>query len=387
MSDKIKDLFSGFETAERKLNIHFGHEVTGKELSVIPTGSLALDDALSSGGLPNGRIIQYYGPPGSGKSLLSLLAIKNAQKLDPDAIQIFFDAENAFDPLWPARLGCDPSRIMVVDGATAAIGRDAFELLLGVPKEDAKTHMYVGQSNPGILDKIIDGSLNCNLIVYDSLGQCIPPGEDTSRVGKMNMALLSRFLTTTFRKLSLALSRANVPFICINHKRDNMDPYGVDHTFSGGNTYAHSLSANVYFERISRKDSAIFDGNEEIIGSMVRATIEKSKFGPWPRKCEFTVDFNEGIINQHEEIAELALKYDVVKKPTSMSYEYDNTKWVGMNKYCEALKDDPALADKLSSEIADLRKKKASRNVEEQEKVTEEVAVKATKGRPKKALS
>jgi hypothetical protein len=113
-----------------------------------------------------------------------------------------------------------------------------------------------------------------------------------------------------------------------------MDPYGVDHTFSGGNTYSHFLSANVYFEPVNRADAKILDEKDNKIGQTIRATIEKSKFGPWPRKCEFKVDFGIGVIDKHEEIAQLALDYNIVTKPTSVTHEYGEMKWVGFGMAC-----------------------------------------------------
>jgi recombination protein RecA len=386
MTDKIKEFFKSYGKADEQISFRMAHESVGNELKSIPSGSLLLDDALSCGGIPRGRLVQFYGPPGSGKTLMSMLAIKNAQQANQEAIQVFIDAEQSFDPAWATSLGCDASRILLIDGDTAVYGRDCFEMLLGVPKEDKRTHEYVGQEKPGLLDEISAGNINANLIIYDSLGACIPPGEDVSKVGKMNMALLARFLTTTFKKLSLSVSRADIPFICINHKKDNMDPYGSDHSFSGGNSYAHSLSANVYFERINRKDSAVLNTNEEVIGTMIRASIEKSKFGPWPRKCEFTVDFSKGVINIENEIAELALKYNVVKKTSNVTHEYGDMKWVGYPKFCEAVAADPALSEKLKHEIVEARSGNLSKAREEQQQRTAQVAEKAVRGRPKKTV-
>jgi RecA/RadA recombinase len=293
----------------------------------------------------------------SGKTLITMIAIKEAQKADPTAQQLFIDSEQTFSTTWAETLGLDTSKIIVVDGDTAVNGRKCFEMLLGVPKEDQK-HILKGKSKEGLLDKITQGEFNINLIVLDSLGSIIPPGEDVSAIGKSNMALLARFLTTTFRKLALDISKANVPFIIINHKRDNMDPYGSDHTFSGGNTYAHFLSANIYFEAVQRKDSMIVDEKENKIGHPIRATIEKSKFGPWPRKCEFKVDFSKGIIDRHQEIIALALNYDIITKPTSMSYEYKDQKWVGAAKLEAAVESNPELAEELIKAIEDFRDNK-----------------------------
>jgi recombination protein RecA len=369
MSNKLEAFFKSYADSEEQLDFRMAHETVGQRLPAISTGTLALDDALSSGGLPKGRLIQYYGAPGSGKSLMAMIAMKEAQAEDPEAQQVFIDAEQTFDPAWAATIGVDTSRVIIVDGDTAVNGRKCFEMVLGVPKEDAKTHILKGKAKEGLLDKIMSGEFNINLVVLDSLGSIIPPGEDISVVGKMNMALLARFLTTTFRKLSLEVSKAKVPFIIINHKKANMDPYGVDHTFSGGNTYSHFLSANVYFEPVNRADAKILDEKDNKIGQTIRATIEKSKFGPWPRKCEFKVDFGIGVIDKHEEIAQLALDYNIVTKPTSVTHEYGEMKWVGFGKFCDAIKDNQELAEELKLKISEARDHKWEAKRQEQEEL------------------
>lgn len=374
MSNKLDAFFKSYAQVEDQLDFRMAHETVGKKLPVTSTGSLALDDALSSGGLPKGRLIQYYGPTGSGKTLMAMIAMKEAQASDPDAKQMFIDAEGTFDSNWAETLGLDTSRIIVVSGEMAVIGRLCFEMVLGVPKEDKKTHELVGKSKDGLLDLIMAGELNINMVVVDSLGAIMPPGEDISRVGKMNMSLLARFLTTTFRKLSLDANKAQVPFIFINHKKDGMDPYGADHTFSGGNSYSHFLSANVYFEASTAKDKQILDAKEDKVGHVMRATIEKSKFGPWPRKCEFKVNFGIGVIDRHEEIAQLAVDYNVVQKTSTVSHEYGDKKWVGFPKFCEAIKDDPALATELVIKIGEARDAKREAKLQEQEAKKAEVA-------------
>jgi recombination protein RecA len=127
------------------------------------------------------------------------------------------------------------------------------------------------------------------------------------------------------------------------------------------------LSANVYFEAVNRADARILDEKENKIGQTIRATVEKSKFGPWPRKCEFKVDFGIGVIDRHEEIAQLSLDYNIVSKPSSVSHEYGDKKWVGFPKFCEAIKDDPALASELTQKIAEAREAKWEAKRKEQE--------------------
>lgn len=343
----LKQFLKTFLDTEEKLNdISTGETLSQTKLEVISTGSLLLDCALGCWGIPKGRIVQFYGRPGSGKTLMSLLTIKNAQALDPNATQLFIDAEQTFNPKWAAQLGIDNKRVHVLKGQTAVLGRELFNALLGTPKEDARTHAYKGKAKDGILDKISKKELNINLIVLDSLGALIPPGEDTSEVGKANMALMARFLATTLKKLALEVSKANIPFIIINHVRDSMDAYGPDHTFSGGNSYHHALSASIFFDTVNRKDAQILDEKEQKIGSTIRAAVEKSKFGP-SRKTEFKVNYTQGIMDTHEEIAILAIDKDVVLRPNNVTYQYGEQKWRGYDAFVAALKANPKLSDEI----------------------------------------
>src|SRR6478736_3122782 len=74
-------------------------------VSVVPTGSLGLDVALGTGGLPRGRIVELYGPESSGKTTLALHAVAEAQKLGGTCA--FVDAEHALDPIYARKLGVD----------------------------------------------------------------------------------------------------------------------------------------------------------------------------------------------------------------------------------------------------------------------------------------
>lgn len=367
MSNKLDAFFKSYSDSEDQLDFRMAHETVGQKLSGTSTGSLLLDEALSSGNLPKGRLFQFYGASGSGKTLMAMLAVKEAQLSDPESQQMWIDAEGTFDPNWAESLGLDTSRLIMVEQETAVVGRKCFEMILGVPKEDKKTHELVGKSKDGLLDLIMNGDINVNMVVVDSLGAIIPPGEDVSRVGKMNISLLARFLTTTLRKLSLEANKAQVPFIFINHKKDGMDPYGSDHTFSGGNSYSHFLSANIYFTAAGAKDKQIFDEKEQKVGHVMYATIEKSKFGPWPRKCEFKVDFRYGVVGRNEEIAQLAKDYGIITMSSSVTHEYGDRKWVGQAKLAEAIATDQALADELLLKIGEARDAKLEAKRKEQE--------------------
>jgi hypothetical protein len=130
-----------------------------------------------------------------------------------------------------------------------------------------------------------------------------------------------------------------------------MDPYGSDHTYSGGNAYSHFLSCNIFFEAVMRKDSQILDEKENKIGHIIRATTEKSKFAPWPRKCEFKVNFDLGVVDSHEEMVKLAIDMDIIKRPNNVMYEYKDLKIKGEAATMETFKNDRNLFLELEAAI------------------------------------
>ena len=88
-----------------------GEHPMGAGITVIPTGSLALDIALGVGGIPRGRIIEVFGPEGSGKTTVCLHIIAEAQA--KGGIAAFIDAEHALDPTYARELGVNIDELLV----------------------------------------------------------------------------------------------------------------------------------------------------------------------------------------------------------------------------------------------------------------------------------
>lgn len=91
--------------------MRLGEGIALPEITVIPTGSLALDIALGCGGFPRGRIIEIYGPESSGKTTLALSVIGEAQKLG--GVCAFVDAEHALDVSYAKKLGVRTDDLLV----------------------------------------------------------------------------------------------------------------------------------------------------------------------------------------------------------------------------------------------------------------------------------
>ena len=105
-TDKQKALESAMVQIERQFGkgsiMKLGSQAV-LDMPVISTGSLALDKALGTGGLPRGRVCEIFGPEASGKTTLALHAVAEAQK--QGGIAAFIDAEHALDTAYAKKLG------------------------------------------------------------------------------------------------------------------------------------------------------------------------------------------------------------------------------------------------------------------------------------------
>ncbi|MCD6553374.1 MAG: DNA recombination/repair protein RecA, partial [Anaerolineae bacterium] len=106
------------DTALASLQKRFGEgtimklgEATHLNVEAIPTGSLSLDIALGIGGVPRGRVIEIYGPEGSGKTTLAQHIVAEAQRMG--GIAAFIDMEHALDPAYAARCGVDVDNLYI----------------------------------------------------------------------------------------------------------------------------------------------------------------------------------------------------------------------------------------------------------------------------------
>ena len=113
-NDREKALELAFSQIEKQYGkgsiMKLGQSESRKDIPVISTGSISLDFALGVGGVPRGRIVEIYGPEGSGKTSLTLHIIAEAQKAG--GVAAFIDAEHALDPRYASALGIDLDNLL-----------------------------------------------------------------------------------------------------------------------------------------------------------------------------------------------------------------------------------------------------------------------------------
>lgn len=300
---------------------------TVKEIETITTGSYTLDDALGVWGLPKGRIIQYAGKESCGKTLMSLIAIREWQKLNPENWAVFIDAEYSYSESWARKLGVDTDRIFLIKENN---GIEIFNQLCGIPSKE----MGKPKAKAGILDLERENPSGLGIIVLDSVAAMETPIASTKEVGNTNIAPMGRFLPDALVRLTPLLAQTGVVFIAINQVRVDVGKMFGDPTSTpGGKALKHYCSVMVHFTMSESKKNFILDAAENVIGHLAGARIDKNKVAPPRRTCDFAINYTEGVINHNVEIGDLAIKYGVVERPTNTSYVYGDKKWVGKESF------------------------------------------------------
>jgi recombination protein RecA len=251
------------------------------ELGVVSTGSLGLDIALGTGGLPRGRIVEVYGPESSGKTTLALHVIAEAQRAGGTCA--FIDAEHALDVGYARKLGVRTE-----------------DLLLSQPDH--------GEQALEITDMLVRSEA-VDVIVVDSVAALVPKAELEGEMGDAHVGLQARLMSQALRKLTGATARGKCMVVFINQLRMKIGVmFGNPETTTGGNALKFYASVRLDVRRIG----ALKDG-EQVVGNRTRVKVVKNKLAAPFRETEFDVAYGQGI-SRAGEIIDLGVEAGVLEK-------------------------------------------------------------------------
>lgn len=320
--NKAKSLNAALSQIEKQFGkgsvMRLGDAGASRDIEVVSTGSLSLDIALGTGGLPRGRIIEIYGPESSGKTTLTLEVIAQIQK--KGGVAAFIDAEHALDPSYAEKIGVDLKDLLVSQPDTGEQALEIADMLLR------------------------SGSVD--IVVVDSVAALTPKAEIDGEMGDSHMGLQARLMSQALRKLTASINRSNTLMIFINQIRSKIGvTFGNPETTTGGNALKFYASVRLDI----RRTGAIKVG-DEVTGNETRVKVVKNKVAPPFRTADFDILYGEGI-SYEGELVDLGVQYDIVQKSGSW-YSFSGDRiGQGKDNVRNYLKEHPEVATSIDKKI------------------------------------
>jgi len=288
------------------------------DVPAISTGSLSLDIALGTFGVPRGRVIEIYGPESGGKTTLALHIVAEAQK--KNGIAAFIDAEHALDVTYAKKIGVNTDELLISQPDS---GEQALEI--------AETLV-----RSGALD----------VLVVDSVAALVPKAELEGEMGDAQMGLQARLMSQALRKLTGSISKSKTTVIFINQLRMKIGVFfGNPETTTGGNALKFYSSQRLDI----RKMTSIKNG-PDVIGFRTKVKVVKNKMAPPFREAEFDIIFGEGI-SREGDVLDLAAGNGIIEKSGAWySYKGDRI-GQGRDNSRIFLKENPEVMAQIENDV------------------------------------
>lgn len=285
------------------------------ETKKIPFTSSRLNYMLY-GGLPRGKIIEFFGEPNGGKTTTALDACKNAQRLFQEEWEeelsntksetrrkylesrgpqkvVYADCENTLDEDWATIIGVDVDNMYIIKPQTQA-AEDIFQMLLNMLDTD-----------------------EVGLAVIDSLGVMMSKQAYEKDMTEKTYGGISMPLTLFSKKAELLCHKTGCTIIGINQERDDMNsPYGGK-TTPGGQAWKFQCALRLRFAKgdlIDDSGNRVNRSAESASGNKVMVSVKKNKVCKPDRLTgQYTLNYDYGI-DEIADIIEVAMKYDIIQK-------------------------------------------------------------------------
>lgn len=373
---KLDELFSEINKTYKEQVATVG-KVRPKS-SVIPFSSLTACYSLY-GGIPRGRVIEFFGEENGGKTTTALDLVSNAQKVfkqeyekevkelqekdklnktETDRLNyllargkgqaiVWVDCENTFDEDWAKVLNVDVDSLYFVQ----PLSQSAEQIF-----QDIENMVLTGE---------------VGLVVLDSLGAMLSQQEWEKTMEEKTYCGIAGPLTRFSKKIEYACAKYNCTFIGINQMREDISNSYTMHKTPGGKTWKHVCSLRLMFSKGVYYNDQYKDLTRTVdgaAGNYVNMRIEKTKVCKPDRKNgSYTLNYTSGV-DVYVDLVEIALKYNLIVQTGAwytimqdidtgevlMDAEGNIAKFNGKAKLIEYLKSDEDIYNYIKDQISSL---------------------------------
>jgi recombination protein RecA len=280
-----------------------------KSMDVLSTGSRVLNHLIGGKlnahgvppcpGVPRGKILNLYGPEGSGKTTIALQTA--VETIKQGGTVCYVDWEHEIVPEYAMALGVpigDPDKFMLVQPDTL---------------DDGVAIVWT-MATHGV-----------DLIVLDSVGAGVPKAffekslKDTAAQGRvgMNAAVWSAFLP----RLKGRINKTKSAVIGIAQMRDSINTmgYGDQFTVQGGKAWKYYSALRVRLKKVGTEKASQYSAlsaktDNRVVGAKIRAKLDKCKVSAQQGNEEdFYIRWGLGV-DDLRSLIEIGLAHNVIKK-------------------------------------------------------------------------
>lgn len=304
MSDFFKSLVK--ELKDPNTSILEDGESSAEFSGCIDTGSFILNAVLSGslyGGVPNNKITAFAGESATGKTFFVLGVVKQFLEDHPTGGVIYYDTEAAVTKEMMSKRGVDTKRVVIAEPDTIQKFRThAMKVLESYEKQPKETRPPM-------------------MMVLDSLGllSTTKEVEDTTEGKDVRDMTKSQVIKGAFRVLTLKLAQVGVPMLVTNHVYELVGSYVPTKEMGGGSGLKYAASTIAFLGKKKEKD-----GDGDVIGNIIRVTMQKSRFTKEHSRVEVLLTYDKGL-DRYYGLLELAEAHGIFKK-VSTRYELPDGK-------------------------------------------------------------